>query len=178
MVKDIERILNDVVVPEMEYEPKYDIGKTKSKKKKSATASVVTVDQVPEVVLPKTKAEVYLEAKGRLTEKTSAVSRTTDGTAVRTRTRKTSEERRKPKKPEPSTVELETAAVANTVSHRTVERKHIRPVSDVAWVGRADELVPFAWRMPLIADLARPSKVYKQVIRDSQTPMLPAPREK
>ena len=72
MAKTIDQILDDLVVPEMEYEPKYDVGKTKSKTQQRVA---VTIDEIPEVVLPKTKAEMYREAKGRLKEKTSAASK-------------------------------------------------------------------------------------------------------
>ena len=58
MSKDIEQIIDDFVVPEMEYEPKYD--KKRAKKKGVVT---VTIDDIPEVVLPKTHAEVVSEAR-------------------------------------------------------------------------------------------------------------------
>ena len=50
MAKDIDKIIDDFVVPEMEYV-----------KTKHSDAQTV---KVPEVVLPKTKAEMYKEAKG------------------------------------------------------------------------------------------------------------------
>ncbi len=61
MAKDIDKIIDDFVVPEMEYV-----------KTKHSDAQTV---KVPEVVLPKTKAEMYKEAKGRLRQKTAAVSK-------------------------------------------------------------------------------------------------------
>ena len=47
MEKDIEKLLDNMVVPEMEY---------------VKTKNAVAVPEVPEVVLPKTKAEMYREA--------------------------------------------------------------------------------------------------------------------
>lgn len=160
--KDIEQILDDWVVPEMSYEPAYDTGKTQSKKTVVGRTNVPrTIEDVPEVVLPKTKAEVYKEAKGRLTEKTSAVSKR--GGA------KPAQKRVKTK-----TVELEIAAVAEDIS-----REHTRrPVEAPEWVGSAEELVPFAWRMPLLTDIERPSKIYKQAVREARELLLPVPRDK
>ena len=59
MEKDIEKLLDNMVVPEMEY---------------VKTKNAVAVPEVPEVVLPKTKAEMYREAKGRLDQKTVPAS--------------------------------------------------------------------------------------------------------
>ena len=74
MEEDIEKLIESFVVPEMEY--------VKTKR----GADDKTVD-VPEVVLPKTRAEVYEEAKGRLGQKTSAVSRRGAAKSERTKTR-------------------------------------------------------------------------------------------
>ncbi len=149
MAKDIEQIIDDFVVPEMEYEPKYD--KKRSKKKDTVT---VTIDEIPEVVLPKTKAEVYLEAKVRLNEKSSAVSRTSS--------------RRRTKD--------ETAATSDTLPRtKTKTRTKTKLVSEPIWVGSAEELVPFAWRNPLLADVKKPSKYYRAVVKSAHSDMLPAP---
>lgn len=151
MSKDIEQIIDDFVVPEMEYEPKYD--KKRAKKKGVVT---VTIDDIPEVVLPKTHAEVVSEAKGRLTQKSAAVSR-------KTRAR----------------VSDETAAT--TYERRTVTGVPLsrmkKPVPDPVWVGSADELVPFAWRNPLVADIDKPSKVYRAAVKNARELLLPAPRD-
>ncbi len=167
MSKTIDQILDDTVVPEMEYEPKYE-GKTKSK---SNARVAVTIDEVPEVVLPKTKAEMYEEAKDRLNEKTSAAS-------VR-------RERRAAKKPaKAKTVELEIAAVASAAEQTETERIRLRrnvlraPADEPKWVGGADELVPFAWRNPLVLDIARPNKLYLRSVRAAKETMLPALRDK
>lgn len=169
MAKTIDQILDDLVVPEMEYEPKYDSGKTKSKTRARAA---VTIDEIPEVVLPKTKAEVYREAKGRLKEKTSAASKR-DGA------RRTAKPAAKVK-----TVELEIAAVSETAERVESENikmmlEHLkRPLDEPIWVGGAEELVPFAWRNPLVADIKKPNKYYRQAVREARSAMLPALRDK
>lgn len=160
MAKDIEKLIEEFVIPEMEYSPSYE---KKSKSKKDAVKTV-TIDEIPEVVLPKTKAEVYEEAKGRLNQKTSAVSR-------------------RIKKGEG---QLEVAATKTLTKTVTLEKQtriraakpSMSPVADPVWVGGADELVPFAWRMPLIPDIARPSKYYKQAVREARELLLPVPQNK
>ena len=170
MAKTIDQILDDLVVPEMEYEPKYDVGKTKSKTQQRVA---VTNDEIPEVVLPKTKAEMYREAKGRLKEKTSAASKR-DGAPRRTA--KTSAKVK--------TVELEIAAVSETAERAESESIKLmleqlrRPLDEPIWVGGAEELVPFAWRNPLVADIKKPNKYYRQAVREARSAMLPALRDK
>ncbi len=169
MAKDIEKIIDTVDVPEMEY--------TKTKHKSVSY-------EVPEVVLPKTKAEMYEEAKGRLTQKTTAASK-----AYRPDKRKSSS-----KRPAVKTVELETAAAAAAGSasnaDRHAEKKNIdaikkrlndlkRIVDEPKWVGGADELIPFVWRHPLV-DVPKPSKYYRTSVRPdkSRAMLLPVPRDK
>ncbi|MDE7165089.1 MAG: hypothetical protein K2O04_06705 [Clostridiales bacterium] len=166
MAKDIEKLIEEFVIPEMEYSPSYE-KKSKSKKEKIKT---VTIDEIPEVVLPKTKAEVYEEAKGRLKQKTSAVSR---------RVKKGDGEGQ----PEVAATKTFAKTITRTV---TLEKPKIMraalpvasPVAEPVWVGGADELVPFAWRMPLIPDIARPSKYYKQAVREARELLLPVPQNK
>lgn len=174
MAKDIEQLFEGLVVPEMEYDPKYDVGKVKTKSKsktKTKTRASVTVDDVPEVVLPKTKAEVYREAKGRLTQKTSAVSKKESGAE-------------KEKRPAVKTVELEIAAVSGAraeTESETIKRRKAKlksPVGSPVWVGDGEDLIPFAWRKPLIADISNKSKLYKQAVRESKALMLPVPHNK
>ncbi|MCH5164779.1 MAG: hypothetical protein J1G01_00055 [Clostridiales bacterium] len=163
-MKTIEQILDDAVIPEMEYEPKYDVGKTKSKKKRQAQP---TVDDVPEVVLPKTKAEVYQEAKARLTKKTSASSR-----------REVREEKRVTAKKQTTrplnATEQEIAATSpvdvgaeltksEMLKYRRAALKN--PVDEPKWVGGEAELVPFAWRHPLLQDIEQQSKTYRLVVQ-------------
>lgn len=170
MAKDIEKLIEEFVIPEMEYSPSYE-KKSKGKGKGNDKVKTVTIDEVPEVVLPKTKQEVYQEAKGRLNQKTSAVSRRT-------------------KRNDAQTEVAATKPVAAAESEKTITRTRTRklpemrvvtqassvvPAADPVWVGGADELVPFAWRMPLIPDIARPSKYYKQAVRDARALMLPVP---
>lgn len=158
MSKDIEQIIDDFVVPEMEYEPKYD--KKRSKKREPVT---VSIDAVPEVVLPKTKAEVYEEAKGRLKQKSAAVSGRTR-TGARTSTA--------------AAPERETAATASPRRRRTVtkEPQSGTLVAEPIWVGTAEELIPFAWRNPLLADIKKPNKLYRSAIKNAREQRLPAPR--
>ncbi len=171
MAKTLEQIIDESVVPDMECAPKGMDGPGRR-------ASTVTVDQIPEVVLPKTKAEVYREAKGRLTQKTKAVSkRETDK-------RKTSTARGD-KRAKVKTVELEIAAVTETVGQAESEKIKYRknslknPDVEPVWVGSPDEIVPFAWRFPLLPDLKRPSKFYRQaVVKADKSLFLPAPRDK
>ena len=42
----------------------------------------------------------------------------------------------------------------------------------------AEELVPFAWRNPLVADIKKPNKYYRQAVREARSAMLPALRDK
>lgn len=172
MAKDIEKLIEEFVIPEMEYSPSYE-KKSKSKKDKVKT---VTIDEIPEVVLPKTKSELYEEAKGRLKQKTSAVSR-------------------RVKKGEGQLEVAATKTFTKTVTRTVTLEKPVRtvtldklrmpaakpaasPVAEPVWVGGADELVPFAWRMPLIPDIARPSKYYKQAVREARELLLPVPQNK
>ena len=152
MAKDIEKLIEEFVIPEMEYSPEYE---KKSKKKGLRT---VTIDDIPEVVLQKTKLEVYEEAKGRLKQKTSAVSRRT-------------------KKREDSEV---AATKSEALNHTTLESfaPVAVPTATPEWVGGEEELIPFAWRMPLIPDINKPSKYYRQVVRSAVETLLPVPHEK
>ncbi|MDE5562019.1 MAG: hypothetical protein K2J01_00450 [Clostridiales bacterium] len=175
MAKDIEKLIEEFVIPEMEYSPSYE-KKTKGKGKKD-TIKTVTIDEIPEVVLPKTKAERYEEAKGRLNQKTSAVSRRTKKTDGQEETAATIT-----LNPISKTI---TRTVTKTITRvgSTVEKAAKRtvvtsakPVDEPVWVGGEDELVPFAWRMPLLPDIARPCKYYKQAVREAKEFMLPVPR--
>ncbi len=165
MAKSIEKIIEDSVVPDMEYV------KTKHK-------AQTVEEEVPEVVLPKTKAEMYEEAKGRLEQKTSAVSK-----AYRP-----GKKNERNKRVRVKTVELDSAAAAVEGAKSIEEREdtekiktrlHLRkPVDDPKWVGSADELIPFAWRAPLV-EVSRPTKYYKTaVIHADRGKLLPAPRSK
>lgn len=156
MSKNIDKVIDDFVVPEMSYTPEYEKRKSKNK-----TVVPVTIDDVPEIVLPKTKAEVYNEAKGRLKQKSPAAQK------------RTTVEKSRPK--------IETAAAdaffdseTKTVSYRD----RSKPVADPVWVGGADELVPFAWRNPLIADIKSPSKYYRTAVREARELLLPVPHNK
>lgn len=163
MAKNLEKLIEETVVPEMEYA------------QKSARISPVTVDDIPEVVLPKTKAEVYREAKGRLNQKTKAVSKRT-----------ATEKPQKKPRVKVKTVELEIAAVTETAeqveSEQIKYRKHTLKNPDVepVWVGGADEIVPFAWRHPLMPDIKRPTKLYRQTVKCDapRSWFLPALRDK
>ncbi len=170
MTNDIEKIIEESHVPEMEY--------VKPKRKSISY-------EVPEVVLPKTKAEEYREAKGRLSERTSAVSK-----AYRPGGKKRPERTAAPLKPDGSehrtfvrpkektvkTVDLDSAATAVAGAASNAEREDIEKlktrlsalrdvVQEPKWVGSADELIPFAWRFPLVPDIARPSKFYKAAVK-------------
>ncbi|MBD5131985.1 MAG: hypothetical protein HDT28_05270 [Clostridiales bacterium] len=162
MTKDIDKLLDDIYVPDMEYDSKYDVTRTKVKSKKKTTqAQTTTLAEVPEVELPKTKAEVYAEAKGRLTQETSAASKSS------------SDKRRKRTKVK--TVELEIAAITRDIDGTENDQPRSLVASPV-WVGTQKELIPFAWRMPLNPDIDRPSKVYKQAVREARELMLPTHR--
>lgn len=154
MAKDLEKLIEELIIPEMEYSPSYE----KKSRKKGKGLRTVTIDDIPEVVLQKTKAEVYEEAKGRLKQKTSAVSRRT-------------------KKRE----DAEIAAVkTEAINHVAPEPAApvVMPVSSPVWVGGEDELIPFAWRMPLISNINKPSKYYRQAVRSAGEPLLPVPNDR
>lgn len=163
MAKSLEKLIEETVIPEMEYA------------QRAARINTVTVDDIPEVVLPKTKAEVYREAKGRLTQKTKAVSK-----------RGGTEKPQKKPRAKVKTVELEIAAVTETAEKAESEqikfRKHSLKNPDVepVWVGSPDEIVPFAWRFPLMSDIKRPTKIYRQTVKCDapRSWFLPAPRDK
>lgn len=156
MAKDFEKYIDTVDIPEMEY--------SSTRKRKSVS------NDVPEVVLPKTKAEMYEEAKDRLTQKTTAASRTHERVSRKPDRSKTSANVK--------TVELETAAaaamgaasnVALTREKKTVEQLKKRidgknTVREPRWVGSESEIVPFSWSHPLV-DVKKPSKYYKAYIR-------------
>ena len=152
MAKDLEKLIEEFVIPEMEYSPSYE---KKSRKKGLRT---VTIDDIPEVVLQKTKAEVYKEAKGRLKQKSSAVSR---------RTKKREEEEVAATKPD----------VLNHSTH-DFSTPLAMPIVTPEWVGSEEELIPFAWRMPLISNINKPSKYYRQAVRPAGETLLPVPQDK
>ncbi len=175
MAKDIERIIDELTVPEMEYV-------------KPRTHKSISIDEeveVPEIVLPKTKAEMYEEAKGRLEQKTAAVSKAYEAD------RKKKNGKKPERKPERKvkTVELETAAAAVAGTRSIEEKENIerikarltslrKIVEEPKWVGSAEELVPFVWRMPLLPNIDKPTKVYRAAVRatSDRTSFLPAPR--
>lgn len=181
MEEDIEKLINSFVVPEMEY-----VKTKRGADDKSA--------DVPEVVLPKTRAEVYEEAKGRLGQKTSAVSKRGAAKPDRTKTRGKSDGGAAVK-PKPSrrtrgrtdVPEVALPDVAATVTPsapaETPARERIsglrRIVDAPKWVGDADELVPFAWRQPLV-EVAKPSRLYKLTMREARERalLLPVPHSK
>lgn len=172
MAKTIEQIIDEQIVPEMECAPQ-PVGK--KKRSKTVSTETSTPQTVPEVVLPKTKAEMVSEAKGRLNQKTSAVSAGRKAEADLPRAKKPARVK---------TVELELASSAASVRsdesemirvrRKSLERANAEPI----WVGTADEIVPFAWRNPLIADIKKPSKFYKQAVREARELMLPVPSDK
>lgn len=164
MDKDIEKLLDNMVVPEMEY---------------VKTKHVVITHEAPEVVLPKTKAEMYREAKGRLDQKTVPVSSVY-----------APKKKRALKKPKPDKISDEAANTAENSSENpksiTLEmlKKRIgslrKIVEEPKWVGSADELVPFAWRNPLSTDIEKPTKVYRAaagVSPDRRSLLLPVPHK-
>lgn len=163
MAKDIEKIIESSVVPEMEY----------VKTKRAAAPK-----EVPEIVLPKTKAEMYEEAKDRLEQKTSAVSK-----AYKPDKRKHGAGKKPPKKQ--ARTETVTIAPPRKTAEKTVEKTKERIktlkriVDEPKWVGSADELVPFAWRKPLV-DVVRPTKYYRTAVREARerSMLLPVPRDK
>lgn len=175
MAKSIEKILEDIEVPEMEY--------TSQKKHKTVS------NEVPEVVLPKTKAEEYEEAKGRLTQKTTAASKAYSADKHTSRSGQKQVRQKSVK-----TVELESAAAAAVGSQsnaqKSAEKKNVeelkkrlnslrKVVEEPKWVGGADDLIPFAWAHPLI-EVPRPSKYYRQTMRadKNRALLLPVPHEK
>lgn len=176
MAKDLEKLIDTIDLPEMEY-----VAPPKHK-----TISY----EVPEIVLPKTKAQEFAEAKGRLSQKTIPVSRTITRDN-RARPHRTTDA---PKTPaDVKTVELDAAAAAAvgsaSIARRTREKRnvdalkvlieHMKPLAQPKWVGSADELVPFAWNHPLV-DVPKPTKYYKnsvRTVRDAAL-MLPVPRER
>ena len=175
MAKDIERIIDELVVPEMEYV------KTRTRRSISIEEEV----EVPEIVLPKTKSEMYEEAKGRLSQKTAAVSKA----YKEIRNKKGEKKRERERERKGKTVELETAAAAVAGTRSIEEKDNIeriksrlnslrKIVEEPKWVGSAEELVPFAWRMPLLPNIERPTKVYRAAVRatSDRTMFLPAPR--
>ena len=180
MEDDLEKIIDSLVVPEMEYV------KTKRGAEK-------TVD-VPEVVLPKTRAEEYQEAKGRLGQKTAATPRTTDKPRAPRERTITRERRRAIKTAErvvPEVVLPEVAAaMAEAVADvpQTAEEKKQRTIERISglrrkidapkWVGDGNDIVPFAWRFPLV-EVAKPSRLYKMTMREARerAMLLPAPRQ-
>ncbi len=172
MDKDIEKIIENSYVPDMEFV-----------KPRRTTEPI----EVPEIVLPKTKSEMYEEAKDRLEQKTRAVSK-----AFEPGKRKKSGQNRQPKKKtEVKTVELDSAAAAVVGAKSNEERDNLtklktrlnnlkKIVEEPKWVGSADELVPFAWRHPLIAEIEHPTKFYRAAVRSdkNRSEFLPAPRER
>ncbi|MCH5350832.1 MAG: hypothetical protein J1F39_02545 [Clostridiales bacterium] len=165
VAKDIEKIIDESVIPVMEYVR--TVGHTKGQ------------TEVPEVVLPKTKAEEYLEAKDRLEQKTSPVSKTyTPGKKKMTKT--VSRTISKAKSENVITVDLESAAAIVVGAASNAERDNLdrmrdtlgatrRIIDEPKWVGDAEELIPFCWRNPLLTDIAHPSKFYKSVIKSEKT---------
>lgn len=181
MANDIEKLIETIDIPEMEYD-------ATPKKHKSISY------EVPEVVLPKTKAQEYEEAMDRLTQKTTPVSKTYEHRSHERRTHENGTyERRTRTDTRPArvkTVELDSAASAAigaaSNATRSQERKnvaalkkeieHKKLVDAPKWVGSEIDLIPFAWRHPLV-EVKKPSKYYKAVIRSEKSgDMLPVPR--
>lgn len=182
MEDNIEKIIADSVVPEMEYV------KTKRTGERGAV-------EVPEVVLPKTRVEVYREAKGRLGQKTSAVSKrtgktekkTAEKTVTVTKTRApertTLEPVRTRRKPESETVATVEPITLTQLEYPKSARKTkervalIRIVDEPKWVGEPEDMIPFAWRIPLV-DVNKPSRLYKMTMREARERalLLPVPK--
>lgn len=179
MAVDIEKLIEEFVIPEMEYSPSYEKKSKGKKSKDKQSGQTVSIDEIPEVVLPKTKAEVYEEAKGRLNQKTSAVSR-------RAKSSSASAESAATKAPSDHLKTVTIPAYPKTKPPKKSKASEkpksdagaVAPVSDPVWVGSENELVPFAWRMPLIPDIARPSKYYKQAVREAKELLLPVIQNK
>ncbi|MDE7464063.1 MAG: hypothetical protein K2M48_03445, partial [Clostridiales bacterium] len=181
MTKDLEKLIADVDIPEMKY----------SSQSKHKSISY----EVPEIVLPKTKSQMYEEAKERLTQKTTAASK--EHITEKRKSEKRATEKRKsdkPKKPAAvKTIELESAAAAvagaASIATRSLEKKNVdelkkkfeqgKLVETPKWVGSADDLIPFVWRHPLI-DVPKPSKYYRTSVRTAKNMELnlPVPRDK
>lgn len=150
-----------------------------------------TIDDVPEVVLPKTKMEVYEEAKGRLEQKTHAASSAYNKSKKKTAQKNAATNQKIAAKAQKmvKTVELDSAASKAVGAASIVEREKIKKqkttvaarkiCADPKWVGSADELIPFAWRKPLKSDIAKQSKVYKAAVHAEQDRalLLPTPRD-
>lgn len=173
MAKDIEKIIEESIVPEMEY--------VKPKRKSISY-------EVPEIVLPKTKAEEYREAKGRLEQQTSAVSKAYRAGKKETPARPTRPvvKTAKPKEKTVKTVDLDSAATAVAGAASNAEREDLEKlktrlndlkqiVEEPKWVGSADELIPFGWRFPLMPDIAKPTKFYKATVKLDRRDFLPTP---
>lgn len=148
MVNELEKLIVQTEVPEMEVAP------DRKPKKKGAKRQSVTLDELPEVILPKTKAEVYREAKGRLTQKSRAASKTN-----------------RTKSPERE------AAATRLARPEDELYEPCAPSAQPTWVGSEAELIPFAWRMPLV-DLPKPSKFYSKIVRIERDLLLPVPNDR
>ena len=174
MAKDIEKIIEESIIPEMEY--------VRTSKRKTGYV------EVPEVVLPKTKTEEYLEAKDRLEQATSAVSKTYTPRKKKP-TKPTKRTISKTKSENVKTVDLESAAAAvvgaasnaeheqiGKMRERLTEKKKI--VTEPKWVGNADDLIPFGWRNPLVPTISHQSKFYKAAVKaeKARAEQPPAPK--
>lgn len=145
-------------------------------------------DDVPEIILPKTKAEMYEEAKDRLAQETRTVSKEYDRSKRKGKSGAQKSSTRTEKKVK--TVELESAAAkvagaASIAEHESFQKLKAKTsamrkvVAEPKWVGSADELIPFAWRNPLKADIARPTKLYRIAVHagKDRSQFLPTPRD-
>ena len=142
MEKDIEKLLDNMVVPEMEY---------------VKTKNAVAVPEVPEGVLPKTKAEMYREAKGRLDQKTVPAS-----VAYEPKKKRAAKKRKTERKPDTDRNASDDMPKSETLEMLKKRIGSLRKiVEEPKWVGSADELVPFAWRNPLCTDIEKPTKLYR-----------------
>lgn len=175
MEKDIEKIIEESVIPEMEY--------VRTSRHKTGYV------EVPEIVLPKTKAEEYLEAKDRLEQRTLPVSSAYKQGKKKPSKANINRSIAKNKSEKVKTIELDSAAAAAVGAASNAEREHLdkmrehlntikKTVEEPKWVGSADEIIPFGWKNPLIPDIARPSKFYKAAIKAEKirADMLPTPR--
>ncbi len=156
MSRDIEKLIETIDIPEMEY----------VKRGRGKAVTITREEQVPEIVLPKTKAEEYEEARERLNRKTTAASKAYDPS----KRKKNAQSKPKAKEPSVKTVELDSAASAAIGSASNVKKLKKRMdnlrniVEEPKWVGAPDEIIPFAWRNPLIT-VPRPSKLYRAVTK-------------
>ena len=180
MTIDIEKLIEEMDLPEMEYV-----------KKGRKTVTISREEQVPEIVLPKTKAEEYKEARERLNRKTTAASKGYEPGKKRkpkpsdtapTPRKKSSTTPPKRKEPPVKTVELDSAAAKAFASASNADRhkKHTDTLKSVGeqpkWVGAPEEIVPFAWRHPL-TPVSRPSKLYRAAFKSGDPSFrLPAPK--